>query len=339
MRILLIRLSSLGDVVMTVPAVNALIAAHPDWLVDFVTDSSYVPVVKGIQGVNEIYSIDRKNLKKLKFKHFNKLFSTLKKLLINKYDVVVDFQSYTETGMLSAFTKAPLIVGRGKGVTWYYNLHLGRVPNDRAIWEMHFETLQEAGLLASEYRERAAEFFRLIPSEDDVLKTANWVESEQISQSAFKLGLFVSASRPEKCWSYINYLDFIEQVSKEVSPLEVIFFGGLNDDEIRKNVFDNWAKRIENSSKLDKIVRIHWISSPSLLEIVEISRQLNFFISNDTGPYHLAVMSGVQTLGLFQKPLLNFFPPEPHRVLVAPEADMSKLKTETVINEFLSFPS
>ncbi len=131
-----------------------------------------------------------------------------------------------------------------------------------------------------------------------------------------------------------SYLDFVEQIIENFESMQVVVVGSLDDETQREEFINSVKKRQTNNSEFSENVKFHWYSSPELLEIVEIDRMLDIFISNDTGPYHLAVLSGVQTIGLFQKSLIPFYPPNPHKVIVAPEEDLKKLNAKTVAETF-----
>jgi lipopolysaccharide heptosyltransferase II len=58
-KILFIRLSSLGDIVLTAPVVAAARSRYPDVRIDFCTKSEYVPIVKQIPGVDGIIEVQK----------------------------------------------------------------------------------------------------------------------------------------------------------------------------------------------------------------------------------------------------------------------------------------
>lgn len=58
-KILFIRLSSLGDIVLTAPVVAAAQARYPDAKIDFCTKSEYVPLVRQVPGVDEVIEVQK----------------------------------------------------------------------------------------------------------------------------------------------------------------------------------------------------------------------------------------------------------------------------------------
>ena len=54
MRVLIVKLSSLGDVVHTMPALQDIRAAFPDARVDWVVEPAYAPLVRRVEGVGDV---------------------------------------------------------------------------------------------------------------------------------------------------------------------------------------------------------------------------------------------------------------------------------------------
>ena len=259
---------------------------------------------------------------------------TIKSIHFERYDAVVDFHSYAETALLASLTNAPLKIGRGRASSMFYNKHFGSRLENMPIWFTHVQTLVKAGFLNETQLEKIPDYFYLSENAEFAEKVKKWFENEHIDDDVFKLGLFISASKSQKCWSNVQYLDFVEQIHENFESLQVIVIGSL-DDVAQSEEFMNAVKNLQESNvDFAEKVKFFWYSSPELLEIVEIDRKLDFFVSNDTGPYHLALFSEVQTIGLFQKHLQPFFPPSPHEVIVAPDANLEKLKANVVAETF-----
>ena len=53
-RILIVKLSSLGDVVHCMPVVHDILAARPDALIDWVVEPAFAPLVRRVDGIAEV---------------------------------------------------------------------------------------------------------------------------------------------------------------------------------------------------------------------------------------------------------------------------------------------
>ena len=54
MRVLIVKLSSLGDVVHTMPVVHDIHAAFPDALIDWVVEPGFAPLVRRVRGIHSV---------------------------------------------------------------------------------------------------------------------------------------------------------------------------------------------------------------------------------------------------------------------------------------------
>jgi len=103
MRILIVKLSSLGDVIQTMPVVADLLRAQPDAQIDWVVEESFAPLVQRVRGVQRVIPIaqrrwraDRSNPE---FRQQRRDFMQI--LRSNAYDAVVDFQGLIKSAWVA----------------------------------------------------------------------------------------------------------------------------------------------------------------------------------------------------------------------------------------------
>ena len=103
MKILLVKLSSLGDVVHTLPVVQDILAALPDAQVDWVVEPSFAPVLSLCPGVNRVVACALRRWRKAP------LASTTRQewrafkaqLRLTAYDAVIDLQGLTKSALVA----------------------------------------------------------------------------------------------------------------------------------------------------------------------------------------------------------------------------------------------
>ena len=128
MKILLIKLSSLGDVLHNIPIVWDLRRSYPEAEIDWVTEETYIDLLAPLlsnddyRGIDQIIPINlrqwKKNIKSLsQIKKTIKEFKAFKKLLQEKkYDLIIDTQGLIKSaivGFLARKTKKGLFLGLG----------------------------------------------------------------------------------------------------------------------------------------------------------------------------------------------------------------------------------
>lgn len=82
-RILIVRFSAIGDIILTLPVVDALHARFPDADIDFLTRQEYIDLVSRHPGIHRIWPFD----KSLGFRELRRFGEMLRE---RKYDLVVD---------------------------------------------------------------------------------------------------------------------------------------------------------------------------------------------------------------------------------------------------------
>ena len=107
LKILLVKLSSLGDVLHTLPVVNDIKTAWPDAQVDWVVEASFAGVVRRCEGVNKVITCElrtwRKSLLSTETRQAWAAFKT--DLQYEQYDAVIDLQGLTKSAVVSKFAK------------------------------------------------------------------------------------------------------------------------------------------------------------------------------------------------------------------------------------------
>jgi len=131
-RILLIKPSSLGDLVHALPVLHGLRARYPGARIDWLAATSFAPLVEGHPEVAEVVRFDRRRFGRmlreprvgLEFAGF------LAELHRRRYDLVVDLQGLFRSGVLALATGAPVRIGFGNAreAAWLFYTHPLRPP-------------------------------------------------------------------------------------------------------------------------------------------------------------------------------------------------------------------
>ena len=107
MRVLIVKLSSLGDVVHTMPVVNDILAVHPDAFIDWVVEPGFAPLVRRVRGIHS--SIDcalrrwRKRWWTSEVRHEWQLFRDA--IRGERYDAIIDFQGLTKSALIARMAR------------------------------------------------------------------------------------------------------------------------------------------------------------------------------------------------------------------------------------------
>ena len=107
MKILLVKLSSLGDVVHTLPVVQDILAAMPDAQIDWVVEKAFAPLLTQVQGLQRIVPCElrrwRKSFWTAQTRSEWRAFKA--DLQAHNYDVVIDLQGLTKSALVARLAR------------------------------------------------------------------------------------------------------------------------------------------------------------------------------------------------------------------------------------------
>ena len=127
-RILVIRLSAMGDLAFALPAIKALKNARPDATIDWLVEDKHSALLTSCPFINEVIIYPRSTLTALSlFKHLKALRNR------SSYDVIFDLQSNSKSAMqlLALKSKHKLGLARGiaiEGAHFFHHHHVNVTP-------------------------------------------------------------------------------------------------------------------------------------------------------------------------------------------------------------------
>ena len=110
MRILIVKLSSLGDVVHALPVVADLHAAHAGAVIDWVVEPAFAPVLERVRGVAGVIELPLRRWTKSGWPGAMKrgeLRAFVHRLRRERYDAVIDLQGLTKSALVTALARGP----------------------------------------------------------------------------------------------------------------------------------------------------------------------------------------------------------------------------------------
>ncbi len=103
MKILVVKLSSLGDVIQTIPVVEDILNNFPHAAVDWVVEEAFAPIIKRVQGVRRVLPYAERRWRKSRFDATTQQqrAAFLVKLQAETYDAVIDFQGLIKSALVA----------------------------------------------------------------------------------------------------------------------------------------------------------------------------------------------------------------------------------------------
>ena len=271
-KILLIRLSSLGDIVLTTPAIRAIRAHFPNAYIAMLVAKQSADVLQQNPNLNEIIQFDRS----VRDKDTGEMLRILRILRQRKFALTFDFQRKFRTELLMYLSGASERVGKGILCTI-------RVPEqgNKHATEHYFDLLHAAGIPAED---RELEMFLSKSERADAFYA---FEGAGVTELQLKVGLFPGAGWKLREWMPERFASIGDRLVQHFNA-QVLIFGGPKDVELVTTVCN-----------LMNEPAIPFAGTLQIRQLAACIEKCDLFLTNDTGPMHIAAAVGTPTLALF----------------------------------------
>jgi ADP-heptose:LPS heptosyltransferase len=307
--LLIIKPSSLGDIVQALQVATSLKAQHEGLRISWVVRDIFAPIVRACEAVDHVYIFERAG----GAKGFLKLTKEIRK---TKFDYVFDMQGLLRTGLMTSRALATKKVGRSDAREMSGIFYDEQVPLPPAGTRSHAidVLLQFCPVLGAKPELRGALKFREVDSLN--LRFAD------TRGGGKPIVMFPDSRRAEKCWN--GFKQLTEMILREDKTRKVVWAGS-------NYVHDRGAYKPEQFFNLT--------GNTSLVSLPALIKRADWVISNDSGPMHLAAALGVRVLGIFGPTDPQLFGPYPlngptNFVVQAPVGDLKLLAAKEVYSRF-----
>lgn len=283
-RILLLRYSALGDVILATSVLAPLRARFPEARLEWVTDSVSAPLLEGLPELDAVHRLERTNAGTL----------ALRRRLAGRFDLAIDLQNKFRTAVLARAAAPHRLVFRRRTLGQSLKSLLARErPQQRAhATRLYAEVLAPLGELAPG------------PLRVNITEAAR-MEAE--AALATVKGSFVAiapgAKWANKRWPPEHFARAAEGLIERGHS--VVLAGGPPDRDV--------VERLRATLKAPLAADLTSLSLPGLAAALS---RASLLIANDSGPVHLATAVGTPVLALFGPTSpLRWGPPLPSRSL------------------------
>lgn len=283
MRILIIKTTSLGDVVHNLPIIADIKKQFPNALIDWVVEESFIEILTMHAGINQVIPVAIRRWRKSLFSKqtWLELFAFKQLLQSQQYDFVIDTQGLLKSGLLTYLSNSSNKCGHDKSsarepiASCFYNHRFEVSPDLHAV----LRNRQLAALaLGYTIDEASLDYGIQVKPNSDVIHTTTALPSN------FILALHAT-SRDSKLWAIEHWVELGKKLQLQDFAL-VLPWG--SDAELMR------AKRI--ASQLEQALVLPKMGIASLANIIQKSRAV---IGVDTGLAHLAVALNKPVIGIY----------------------------------------
>jgi lipopolysaccharide heptosyltransferase I len=280
-KILIVKLGSIGDVVHTLPSLVAIKKKFQEARISWIVEEKASEILRGNMLLSDLIVINTVEMRR--FKDFSSLRGILQLRKIEP-DVALDFQGLLKSALIARLSGAKRRYGFSKNAlrepeSCFFLTDLIEIPNEKIhviqknlllaekalgvtapdVFEFPIETDQSHQREAEEIIERIGGNFAILNPAGG-WKTKLW--------DAKKFGVLA-----DRLWEEFNLRSVVTTAKKE----------------------NSLAHQVLQGSKTKMIV----LANPSLKGFYELAKRARIYVGGDTGPTHLAVAARTPVVGIF----------------------------------------
>jgi heptosyltransferase-2 len=275
-KILIMRTDRLGDVILSTPVIANLRKFYPDSYIAFLCRPYTKDVVEGNPYLDEIIIYDKNNKHKSIFSSVKFCLSLRKK----KFDTVFILNPNNRSNILAFFAGIAHRIGLNRKMGHLLTQPIEDKKHEGKKHELEYtlDILKEAGIPITE---KQAYFPIKKESEKRIeeLLLANGIKNNDF------VVIHPSASCPSKRWMLDNFIK-LSRLIKEKTNLKVIIISSKEE-----------KKFAEELAKEEGVIDFRGILTIS--DIGALLKQSKVFVSNDSGPVHIAASLNVPVISIF----------------------------------------
>lgn len=285
LKILVIRLSSLGDMLHTLPAVAGLRASFPNAKIDWLVGESAAFLLSAVRGIDTVHIFEKDAAFTRLFRRDNRyhVWNLIRDLRAERYDVSIDFQGLLKTAFLGFISGSARRIGFPKSLVrespahWFY--HQTPAEPEKALHVIELNRLL-AGCIGTEIAPTA---FDLVSHESDARYVDHLIEKESLHNFVV---VNPGGGWPSKIWNPEYYGQLADRIQTELN-LQVVVTTGPGEESLQERLFAHCR------GKRPIHVQI------SFLQLIPLLRKARLMIGGDTGPLHLACTLNTAVVGIY----------------------------------------
>jgi lipopolysaccharide heptosyltransferase II len=294
-KILVIRASSIGDILLATPLVRLLRQRFQKAQIDFVVKTQFADVLRSNPHIDNLYRLDTKNgrigLKQIR-----------KELCSNGYDLVVDIHNNFRSSYLRRQKGARIVTLRKYKFYRFLLVQFGWniYRNIKPVYQRYIETVADYGIVDDN---RGLEFFT---DQDEQKQIDEMLRQRGFQGERLTICMAPGASKETKRWPVERFANVAEQLIAKHNA-QIILLGDNHDAELTEKITASLGDEV-----IDLAGHLDIMQAACALSRADVA------LTNDSGLMHLATALGKPTVAVFGSTVreLGFFPVGENNIVV-----------------------
>jgi lipopolysaccharide heptosyltransferase II len=278
-RILIVRTDRIGDVLLSTPVIKALRDTYHNAYIAMMVSPYAKDIVEGNPYLDEVIIYD-KDAKHKSWGRTIKFSCNLKK---RRFDLAIILHPTNRVHLITFFAAIPRRIGYARKLGF---LLTDRIKHTKQLGEKHESEYNLDLLRYLGIQTRDKNLFMPIKQESE-----KWVEDlfrqEGINKDDRLLAIHPGASCPSKIWPNERFAEVANRLIEKYG-FKVLVASGPKDITLAQNVIKNMH-----------YLAINLAGKTSISQLASLFKRCQLFISNDSGPVHIASAVGIPVISIF----------------------------------------
>lgn len=287
MKILILKPSSLGDVIHALPVLRLLKLHFRNAEIFWWIDSALAPLIEGDPDLTGIVRFERKRWAKPQ--HWPEMLRSIRWLRSQNFDLVIDLQCLLRSATFAWLANGKKLVGLDEtreGARGFYDLAAPRASFHTHAVDWYLSVLPLLGVPVHKN-------FTWLPERPEIAAEVNrkWPAPIHPPSSILHprwLTLQPGARWENKRWPAKYFAELVRALAQQFPEIRFVILGGKDDQSLGEIIFQAAPERCLNLC-----------GATSLPEMIEWVRRCDLMVTNDTGPMHVAAALGKPLVALF----------------------------------------
>ena len=300
-KILIIRLSALGDIIQTLPILSMIRQTYPQATIGWVIDEALAPILKGHPDIDHLHVISQKKwLKTLKnplawcqtYDAFQQFLSTIKN---SHYDIGIDAQGLFKTALLLSLTGIERRIGfahQREMTHWFYTekyVNHNDYFDHRTFRLAHLQRLMAA--IGCQNDTPPIQLVPILPEAE--MRVKAWFQAAFTQADGPIVAIAPATQWASKHWPTLYWAGLLTQLLSE-TRVNIVIIATSQDNSLVQQILEG----VDTSHYPNRILNL--AGQTSLSQLREIYGQVAIAVGPDSAPLHLAGAAHVPALiGLY----------------------------------------
>lgn len=316
--ILVIHFGQLGDVVLGLPALQAIKAHFAGAKITLLVGASAAAIAKLAEVADEYIIVDRVALRDgNKAGSIRKIFALVREVRRRKFDLVVDLNSLYETNILGFLSGAGARLyedRENRSIPWLSRFPVSPPVEDklRHQTDRYLAVLEPLGIYD------VPRTTRVEPDKHAREAASRFIDEHDLAGKHL-VGLFLGAGHPTRRWPVENFVALARDLSGGEN-IGVLIFLGPEERDMREGLSEKFG--------LSALI----VDEKPLAVFYALLSRLTVLVSGDTGPMHLASLAGANVVLLSEAGSATVHRPLAEGLIVLEDRPLPEITADQVVS-------